>query len=512
VIEDQRHLTSDGPMTRWLGDPILILDPIQFLGELMAKKLGGVVALVGLCALSLFLVNCGSSSSRPAGVLYVLTQGNNSVGNYVSTFAMDLNSGGLSLVNSNASTCPTAASSTNPNPCGLPVDILLDSTGRTAFVLDQGAPPCPGCSPPSNIPIAPAIYPYTVGSDGSLSAPGTAVTWTCAGTLVSNCSDTATAMVRDGGHLFVIDYGSSPTPGYPIPTPASPSCPHVPSGPYDVCPSISVFTISSGSLSLAAGSPFYLSKIPSALSAITFTPSGGTAEELLFVTNNQDICTQGCIAPSPGNDNTVSVYVVNPDSTLSERTNSPYAVAAQDPISVLAVNTNPATQNSGGLFVYVGNKVSSGLYPFEVCIVVDNVNCKDPQVADNLMFPLRTCPDVSCDVPPSSAGQSPIAMVVDPTNKFLYAVAYGSGQVYGFTINTGAGTLTALSPPYLPTGSQPVSMALHPTVNNTGQFLYTSNSASSNISGFVLSTTSGEMGALPSPTVTLTPPSGMTAR
>jgi len=483
----------------------------------MSKKIGGVVALAGLCALSLFLVNCGSSSSRPAGVLYVVTQGSNGVGNYVSTFAMDLSSGGLSLVNSNASTCPTAATGTNTNPCGLPVDILLDPKGATAFVLDQGAPPCPSCSPASDNPIAPAIYPYTVGSDGSLSAPGTAVNWTCSGTNVSNCSDTATAMVRDaaGQFLFVIDHGSSPTPGYPTPSPY-PSCPHVPTGPYDVCPSISVFTMSSGTLTLAAGSPFYLSKIPSALSPITFTPSSGTAEELLFVTNKQDICSQNCIAPSPHNDNTVSVYSVSPSGALNELIpNSPYAVAAVNPISVLAVNTNPVGQNSGGLFVYVGNEDANGghLYPFEVCTAVDNTNCTQQQVTQNLMFPLRTCADISCDVPPSTAGQSPIAMVVDPTNKFLYVTAWGSGQVYGFTINTGAGTLTALSPnPYLPTGTNPVSMALHPTVNNTGQFLFTSNQGSTNISGFTLSVTSGVMNALPSPTATLTPPSGMTAR
>ena len=492
----------------------------------MSKKLGGVVALVGLCALSLFLVNCGSSSSRPAGVLYVLTQGNNSLGNYVSTFAMDLNSGGLSLVNSNANTCPTTSTSTNPNPCGLPMDILLDSTGATAFVLDQGAPPCPGCSPISNDPVAPAIYPYKVGSDGSLSAPGTAVTWNCPTPNASPCnySDTGTAMVRDaaGQLLFVIDHGSSPTPGYPIANSPYPSCPHVPSSDfgdvrYDVCPSISVFTMTSGTLTLAAGSPVYLSKIPSALSAIAFTPSSGPAEELLFVTNNQDICSgQSCIAPSPHNDNTVSVYSVSPSGALTEQPNSPYAVAAVDPISVLAVNTNVVTvPNAGGLFVYVGSEDSNGghLYPFEVCTAVDNTNCTQPQVKANLMFPLRTCPDVSCDVPPSTAGQSPIAMVVDPQNKFLYVASEGSSQVFGFTINPGAGTLTALNPnPNLPTGSHPVSMALHPTVNNTGQFLYTSNSGSTNISGFTLSTTSGVMNSLPNATSTQTTPSGMTAR
>src|SRR5271157_401559 len=106
----------------------------------MSKKIGGVVALVGICALSLFLLNCGNSSSRPAGVLYVLTQGTNaqgnpSVGYNVSSFAINLNTGNLSLVNSNASTCPTQASLSNPIPCGAPLDIVLDPTGATAFVL-----------------------------------------------------------------------------------------------------------------------------------------------------------------------------------------------------------------------------------------------------------------------------------------------------------------------------------------------------------------------------------------
>ena len=56
----------------------------------MSKKIGGVVALVSMCALSLFLLDCGSSSSRPSGVLYVLTEGNNDIGNNVSSFALDL--------------------------------------------------------------------------------------------------------------------------------------------------------------------------------------------------------------------------------------------------------------------------------------------------------------------------------------------------------------------------------------------------------------------------------------
>jgi hypothetical protein len=460
----------------------------------MSKKINVVVVLVGMCALSLFLLNCGSSSSRPAGLVYVLTQGNNGIGNNVSSFAMNLNNGELSLINSNAPTCvPTGGS------CGAQLDILLDPKALTAFVLNQGAPPCPGCSPGDNNPTLPTIYPYTVNSDGSLSAPQTPVTWTCTGTNVMGCSDTAVAMERDalGQFLFVIDYGSYPTPGYPTPNMPYASCPHAPTAAYDVCPSLSVFAMTPGSttLALANGSPMYLSKIPSALSSITFIAPGGSPQELLFVSNNLDICSQNCISPSPHNDNTVSVYSVGSDGTLSEQANSPYAIAAPNPISVFAVNTNQPTTNTGGVFVYVGNQASGpgALNPFVICTVPGNTNCTQQQVAVNQMIPLATCPQPSCLVAPTAAGQSPVQMVVDPTNNFLYVASEGSNQAYGFRINTTAGTLSPLPSSPQPTGSQPLSMALHPSVNNTGQFLYLSNGDSDNITGFTLSTTTGIM-------------------
>jgi len=135
--------------------------------------------------------------------LYVLTEGVTSqgnasgFGNNVSSFAIDLDNGGLSLINYNASTCPTAASVANPEPCGLPLSILLDPTGATAFVLDPG---------PASAGVAPAIYSYTVNSDGSLGSPNLAATLTL--------GDLPVAMTRDpaGQFLFVIDEGTNPTP------------------------------------------------------------------------------------------------------------------------------------------------------------------------------------------------------------------------------------------------------------------------------------------------------------
>lgn len=445
----------------------------------MSKNLGLVAALVGICALSLFLLSCGSSSSRPSGVLYVLTQGSTGVGNNVSSFTLDFDNGGLSLVNSDASTCPTVASQDNPEPCGLPLDILLDPTGAVAFVLNQGSPCIP--NPPTCVPagaIPPTIYSYGVNSDGSIGAPS----MPAAATL--SVGDTAIAMARDpgGNFLFVITES----------------------------PQLLVFSTTPGSKTLTPVETIPLTKSPSALSVVNFTPTNGTAQEYLYVTNNHDDCTGVCVPPH--NDNTVSVYTVGSDGTLAEQPNSPYAIAAINPISVIAVNTNPAGTNSGGLFVYVGSQDSSGghLYPFEVCTVINAV-CSSQDVTNALMVPLATCSQISCDIPPSSAGQSPIEMVVDPTNAFLYVLSEGSNQVFGFKINAGAGTLTSLNPASQPTGSQPVALALHPTVNNTGQFLYTSNSNSSNITGFTLSTTSGAMSD-PITVVAPAAPSGMTVR
>jgi hypothetical protein len=316
----------------------------------MSKKIGGVIALAVMCSLSLFLVNCGSSSSRPSGLLYVLTLGSNGTGNAVSSFAIDLNSGNLSLINSNASTCATAGT------CGLPLDIVLDPTGAAAFVLNQGIPcvqggncvsPCgPSLTPCVSIP--PTIYPYKVNSDGSLSAPGTPTVLSrpFSASDTQDDADLALAMLRDatGQFLFVINKGTNPPPASCLNDP-------LPTSNFDACPSISVFTISGTSLTLVGGSalhpgnPLHLSRIPNALSAVTVS---SPSEELLFVTSNKDLSNNH-------NDNTLSVYGVGSDGTLTEKIGSPYATPTINPSSVFAVNTNVAPQNNnGGVFVYVG--------------------------------------------------------------------------------------------------------------------------------------------------------------
>src|SRR5260370_4634276 len=129
----------------------------------------------------------------------------------------------------------------------------------------------------------------------------------------------------------------------------------------------------STSLAAVAGSPFPVGSIPAALSAIAFTPPSGallpcaTTTEFLYVTFNSD--------PALHNDNTLSAYCVDSSGKPNDLTpNLPYATEP-DPISVLAVNTNPAGQNSGGLFFYVGNQgvCTRPSHLFHVCSVVNSL-------------------------------------------------------------------------------------------------------------------------------------------
>jgi hypothetical protein len=457
----------------------------------MSKKTSGVIALAGVCALSLFLASCGSTSSRPSGALYVLTEGLTGIGNIVSAFAVDLDNGNLSMINSddNASTCPTQSTDQNPEPCGIPLSIVLDSTRSVAFVLDQGLP---SITPPS----APAIYPFKVNSDGNLSAITTPAASLPLG-------DTPITMTLDasGQFLFVLDAGQAP---YPTNCPQRGSI-AVPGVSYANCPAIWIFAAKPGSTTLTAtaGSPFYISKVPTSFSPITITPPSGSepcgtssAQELLYVTSNQDLTAQN-------NDNALSLYCVDSSGNLTEQAGSPYKTNS-DPVSVIAVNTIPAeSPSNGGVFVYVGSQgaQAAALNVFQLC-VAQNSLCTLQDVNNSSMVPVSST---------TSAGLIPVAMLVDPTNNFLYVASQTTGQVFGFRISTAAGTLTALTPASAATGSQPVALAMRAsTPDNPGQFLFVSNSTSSNITSFTVNINTGSM-SNPITTISAPEPGAMVA-
>jgi 6-phosphogluconolactonase len=403
------------------------------LGEQMSKKISGWFALLASLGMALFLINCGTSSSRPAGVLYVLSQGENNI----SSFAIDLTSGKLSLTNH------TAATDTTPST------ILLDPAGKVAYVLNTGAD---------------SITTYTVNSDGTLTASAASTPLP-----VQN----SVAMARDaaGTFLAVVSQGSIPLP------PGGSPCPHP--EPNSECPAITIFTTQSGSATLVqAGDPVALGFVPTSVAtSITGTfkdPKNPATVDgtLAQITGSQDL--------SGTNDNTISEFVVQASGVVTgPLIGSPYTTAS-NPSSVLAVTTTPIG-GAGGVFVYVTNVTTDNLNVYQVCTILDGTNCASSDDVHNAKL-------VSVGNP-VSVGLDPLAMTVDPTNNFLFVVNHNSSTVSAFRINPTTGVLSGLSPSSVSTGAGPVAISMH----SSGKFLFVSNNGSSSVSGFNVDTKSGSL-------------------
>jgi 6-phosphogluconolactonase (cycloisomerase 2 family) len=89
-----------------------------------------------------------------------------------------------------------------------------------------------------------------------------------------------------------------------------------------------------------------------------------------------------------------------------------------------------------------------------------------------------------------STGLSPVAAAVDPSGQFLYTADKTSNQVSGFRIKSVSGTLSALSGSPYSAGVAPAFVAISPT----NKFLYVSNSGNSSISAYKIDPTSGDLG------------------
>jgi hypothetical protein len=430
------------------------------LGEQMSKTIRGMLAFLALCGLSFLLLSCGSTVNRSSGLLYVLIQGTDEVGSY----SINLTSGNLSLINSNAGACASGSS------CGLPVDILLDSTESNAFVLNQG--PVSAVPPTVGVGV-PSIYGFKVNSDGSL-ANGTDLT-TGPGYFVDG--DLAVAMTKDpsGTFLFVITQGLVTPPA---------NCPAV------GCPLLYVFSTQSGSNAVTLVSQITLTRIPTGLAAINDANSGNI---FLYITSSSDLKTGEHF------DNTLSEYTVDGSGNVTEflnpATGFPYATPGT-PNTPLAVQTAPIG-GAAGSFVYVASATTNSVAVYQLC-TVQNADCSAQDLINFKLIPVGS---------PTAVGSNPVAMVTDPTKSFLYVVSKNSSQVHGFRINGTQGTLTALTPASLPTGNLPSAIAMH----STGDFIFVSNNGSANISSYLLNTTSGSM-STPLTITSLGNPAGLVSK
>lgn len=106
---------------------------------------------------------------------------------------------------------------------------------------------------------------------------------------------------------------------------------------------------------------------------------------------------------------------------------------------------------------------------------------------------------------PYEAGVKPVALVADPTNRFIYVTDFAANDVIGYTVQSGSVLNFFLSPPTT-TGKEPDAITIDPR----GLFIYVTNELDSTVSAFSIDLSTGTLtatvnvaaGALTNPTDT----------
>ncbi len=169
----------------------------------------------------------------------------------------------------------------------------------------------------------------------------------------------------------------------------------------------------------------------------------------------------------------VSGYKIDASTgALSSVPGSPFKTGAPS-----GSNTNPTAVavDPAGKFVYVADFNSRGTYKGYVSAykINSSTGALDPVAGS-----------------PFPAGDRPISVAVDPSDRFVYVANYVSNTISGYSLDSSTGKLTALSgSPYDTAGMLPTSV----TVDPSGQFLLVLSAGSDQIEAFSISRKSGKL-------------------
>jgi 6-phosphogluconolactonase (cycloisomerase 2 family) len=266
-------------------------------------------------------------------------------------------------------------------------------------------------------------------------------------------SPAAFAMDSSGKFLFVADQATTDSSGAAV------------------AGSVSVFSVSSGSVTEVPNSPF---AVPGVL--------GGTNANVLALDVSKtsfpalsSACSGNTTAPTTENlyvadaaNNQVFEYSVDPSSgalASVSALNGPGIATGSVP-SGIAVD--PCNR-----FVYVANHDSNNVSGYTICNATLLPNC---QKGDGSLVSTGT---------PISAGTGPVALAVDPRGNFVYVVNQVSNNLSGYKISPVTGILTSFTT--IGTGGNPVSIAIRADDN----WLFVTNNQSASISQFSLIPASG---------------------
>jgi 6-phosphogluconolactonase len=452
----------------------------------MRTRFTWIVAILTLVTIGLLTACSTKYSSSSNGLVVVPTLG----AAVMETFSLDLSNGHVAQIN-NVNGPPTN---------GVPTVVILDPAGAFAYLLVSQNPAVPGS--------ATGVQAFQVGSDGKL-ASGTTTTLnstspsvnapcvTPSGTISVSTQVSATPVVPGalaidsaGKYLFVADVATS---GQTLPYLCNAA---MVTSTVPVPGSVSVFTVSSGSLTEVTGSPFTLpgesgGSTPSA-SALAVTP---TVYPQLY-----SPCS-ATAAPT-----TENLYVT--DSVNNVVLN--YSVLSTGGLMPVPTATTPGastgTLPSGvaidpcNRFAYVANGISNSVSAYTICSIA-NLNSQPP---------CPSPPDFSLHEitgSPYPSGDAPGPMAVNPYGGFLYVVDTGSNQISGYEISASKGTLTSFGGAPVVTGSGPNSIA----IRNDDTWLFVANLNAGTVSQYAITPSDGLL-APQSAITTLNQPTGVAVK
>jgi 6-phosphogluconolactonase (cycloisomerase 2 family) len=415
------------------------------------RKFGQVcLALVVSLGLGFGVTSC--STDHTVGYFYVTgTQYQQ-----ISGFRIDNNLGQLTATQNS----PYSSNGVNP------IKVLVSTAGKFVYVLNAGCGAtgqiaCPANTPPDE--TGANISLFTVGGQGGLSFQAS---YTSQGN-----QPIAIQADASGTHLFVLD---STVPDTPV---DKANCKaYVPGNDATVCGDITAFNIdgNTGRLSLITNQSVKNSNGTN----LTYFPVGSSPINFFLIPSGSFIYTIEKGQSGSTNDPAQGVFVyANSAGQLTLTQNTPiatnatqlsyiyassryvYLIDAQDgttagQIIPYTVGTNGALQSLVG-----GQVANTGTVANPGPMIVDHQNKflyltnfgpnLTPSSSASSVSAFFIDPTTGRLTPiatavPFGAGASPVCILEDPSNQYLYTTNYSSSEITGAVINSSTGTLTTL--------------------------------------------------------------------
>lgn len=412
------------------------LTPNRETNERMSKRFW-LLGIMGLTFVAL-LVACGSNyNSSTQGLVLVGSQGSS----VIQTYSFNLNSGHVGSVAN--STFDTGNETCLLN--GSPASMVMHPSGTYAYVIFNKSSQCPNAT-------SYGIATFQVKSNGTLAQVGS---------LQADSSPVSLSMDVAGKFLFVAEGSAGLVNVYAI-------------------GSGGALAAVSGTFNFVNGQGFRTPNIVAvAPSPMVFPPAGingvknapctasnsnsPTSEYLYAVDSNNSVVWQFLVDTTTG-------ALGNPQSTTSVPQVGTDAVPA-------GVAVDPCNR-----FVYVSSALHNTVSAYTICTTV--ILPTPCPYANGALVAVSGSP---FSVSGNASGLGPL--VVDPFGNSVYVLGTFSNTLSGFKISPVSGSLSALNPATVATGTTPTSIAIRADDN----WMFVSNYGSATVSQYSITPATGSL-------------------